>query len=65
MNWVVSRYGVLIGKYASQKKSRASLSSEHLWSGYHDVMPLALQVVSGIKEAEPHLIKQLLDLDFT
>ncbi len=46
-----------------------SLSSERLWSGY--VMPLAL--VSGIKEAEPHLIKQLLyrdngivkDLDFT
>jgi hypothetical protein len=34
-------------------------------------MPLALQVVSGIKEAEPHLVKQLLysgivkDLGFT
>jgi len=46
---------------------RASLSSERLWSGY--VMPLAL--VSDIKEAEPHLAKQLLysgivkDLDFT
>ena len=46
---------------------RASLSSERLWSGY--VMPLAL--VSGIKEAEPHLVKQLLysgivkDLGFT
>jgi hypothetical protein len=47
----------------------ASLSSERLWSGY--VMPLAL--VSGIKEAEPHLVrvKQLpysgivKDLDFT
>ncbi len=42
-------------------------SSERLRSGY--AMPLAL--VSGIKEADPHLAKQLLyggivkDLDFT
>jgi hypothetical protein len=35
-----------------QRLSRA----ERLWSAY--VMPLAL--VSGIKEAEPHLAKQLL-----
>ena len=34
---------------------RASLSIERLWCGY--VMPFAL--VSGIKEAEPHLVKQL------
>ncbi len=35
-----------------------SLSSERLWSGY--VMPLAFVSSTGIKEAEPHLAKQLL-----
>ena len=38
---------------------REPVSSERLWSGNSGyVMPLAL--FSGIKEAEPHLVKQLL-----
>ena len=44
------------GIQVSSPSCRASPSSERLWPGY--VMPLAL--VSGIKEAEPHLVKQLL-----
>ncbi len=65
---LVTAEGRLAATWAPGKPGcRASLSSERLWSGY--VMPLAL--VSGIKEAEPHLVKQLLysrivkDLGFT
>ena len=65
---LVAAEGRLAAKFLGWKPGcRASLSSERLWSGY--VMPLAL--VSGIKEAEPHLAKQLLysgivkDLGFT
>ncbi len=50
-----SRFGRGGGNLGRKPGCRASLSSERLRSGY--VMPLAL--VRGIKEAEPHLAKQL------
>ncbi len=53
---VVNSRGPFGGNLGWKPGCRASLSSERLWSGY--VIPLAL--VSGIKEAEPHLVKQLL-----
>jgi hypothetical protein len=64
---VVDSRGPFGGNLGWKSGCRVSLSSKRLWSGY--VMPLIL--VSGIKEAEPYLVKQLLysgivkDLGFT
>jgi hypothetical protein len=62
---LVTAEGRLAATWAEKSRvepgCRASLSSERLWSASGCVMPLAL--VSGIKEAEPHLVKQLLSAE--